>query len=129
MNWLYGLMLLHFNSLDKLLKSDKIQSACINEKDQYIWNTTGKVNFREYMNSCGSSCIGNYDCTVACVKKAENYSNTCCSCFGDLGECSVKNCFTKCFSGDTPPCEECISEKCDNSFTNCSGLDVPSPKK
>ena len=58
----------------------------------------------------------------------ENYTTTCCDCFGSLGECTVKNCFMDCIGGDTPPCETCISSHCDDSFNKCSGLQIPKPK-
>lgn len=104
-------------------------NACMDVADQTIWKNGGQSNFRTYMNTCGSQCIGNYDCTVKCVKAQQNYTDDCCSCFGNLGECSVKNCLTKCLGGDTPSCEECISVSCDGDFHICSGLDVPPPKK
>jgi hypothetical protein len=115
MNWV--LTLFFFNE----------QNACINLADKTIWNATGEKDFRTYMNTCGQQCIGNYDCTTTCVQKIEGYSNNCSSCFGNMGECSVKNCFMKCMRGDTPDCEKCIASSCDNVFHLCSGLVVPPP--
>jgi hypothetical protein len=100
-------------------------NACMNTADQVIWNTTGQKNFRDYMNICGKQCVGNHDCTQSCVQKIEGYSDNCSDCFGDLGECSIKNCIMQCIGGDTPSCEECISSNCDEGFKVCSGLDAP----
>ena len=124
MNWV--ITLFFFNPTNFIKTTD---SSCINTHDLTIWNTTGQQNFRDYMNTCGSQCIGNYDCTVSCVQKIENYTTTCCDCFGNLGECTVKNCLMKCIGGDTPQCEECISSSCDGGFNQCSGLQVPKPKQ
>ena len=120
MNWLLNIIFLY---------SYTTNNSCLNTHDLNIWNNTGQVNFRDYMNTCGKQCVGNYDCTVSCVHKIENYTSTCCNCFGNLGECTVRNCLMKCLSGDTPQCEECISLNCDSDFNLCSGLNVPQPKK
>ena len=124
MKWLFTV--LFFNSTLYNSKID-ITNACLDTSDINIWNTSGKVNFKDYMNTCGKQCIGNNDCTVKCVQKEEGYGDQCAKCFGNLGECSVKNCFTSCIGGDSPSCEKCISNNCDNDFKNCSGLDLPPP--
>lgn len=122
MNWLIALLFLNTTT-------PKLQNYCTNTDDLQIWNTGGKINFRNYMNTCGKKCIGNNDCTTKCVKDIEGYSENCSKCFGNIGECTVKNCFINCINGDTPTCEQCISKNCDDSFHLCSGLDIPPPKQ
>ena len=51
----------------------------------------------------------------------EGYSKECSGCFGDLGECSVKNCFYACIGGDTPGCELCVKTNCYGEFSTCTG--------
>ena len=120
MNWLLTFFFLN--------STIPLQDTCTNSADLKIWNSGGKDNFKDYMNECGKECLGNNDCTTNCVQKAEGYSHLCSQCFGNIGECTVKNCLMDCMNGDTPTCEKCIASHCDDSFHTCSGLSIPPPK-
>ena len=71
MNWFYFLFIYPLIT----------NNECLNAHDIQIWNATGQINFRDYMNTCGHQCTGNYACTVSCVQKIENYTTSCCKLF------------------------------------------------
>lgn len=98
------------------------QNFCINNHDIKIWNTTGKIDFTNYMTSCGKQCFGNKNCVDICVKKSQNYTDNCCQCFGVIAYCTLEKCMEQCFNGNSPPCSSCIVNNCGNSFTYCSGI-------
>jgi hypothetical protein len=106
-----------------LLRSCNSSIQC-NSNDLHIWNTNGKVNFPNEMQSCSTSCWGASHCVSKCIQDAEHYSVNCCDCFGNLASCTAKYCMSPCMKNKTSiECCSCIDSHCGISFTNCSGID------
>jgi len=99
--------------------------ACTDTADQNIYNTKGKANFITDMTTCGKKCFGAKACVSTCMTAAEGYSKACADCFGDLGDCTEKNCLAQCINGNNPKCTACQQAKCAPAFTACSGLTPP----
>jgi hypothetical protein len=93
--------------------------------DDSIWTAKGSAAFDADMNQCGKSCLGQAACVKTCIEKQEGYSDACSQCFGDLGGCTASNCWAKCIGGETDSCKTCVKDKCDASFTACSGFTPP----
>jgi len=104
---------------------DAAAAAC-SDADTKIWNATGYKSFQDDMTSCGKQCLGNDGCVSGCIAKKDGYSTGCSACFGALGQCTAKNCLTKCISGRTPACAQCVIDAgCNSAFASCSGWTPP----
>ena len=94
-----------------------------NSNDLHIWNTTGKINFENEMQTCSTSCWGASHCVSKCIQNKEHYSETCCDCFGNLASCTAKYCMSPCMKNKTSDdCRSCVDSHCQPPFINCSGI-------
>eukprot|EP01062_Namystynia_karyoxenos_P081454 TRINITY_DN896_c0_g1_i1.p2 TRINITY_DN896_c0_g1~~TRINITY_DN896_c0_g1_i1.p2 ORF type:complete len:284 (+),score=114.97 TRINITY_DN896_c0_g1_i1:69-854(+) len=101
-------------------------SANCNATDDKTWNATGFKNFQDEMTACGKQCLGKDTCVSQCIAGKEGYSSACAACFGTLGQCTASNCLTKCLSGRTPTCTQCVKDAgCDSAFATCTGWQPP----
>ena len=102
-------------------------TACLDATDKGIWTSKGKAAFDADMNTCGKKCLGAAKCVTTCVQGAEGYTDACAACFGDLGGCTAKHCWSQCLGGESPKCTACTRTNCVGSpaipgFANCSGI-------
>jgi hypothetical protein len=105
-------------------------TAC-SADDMSKWSSAGKSNFDADMTACGkcmgTNAITNRLCVGTCIAAKEQYTTTCASCFGDLGQCTRDHCMIQCIGGESPACQHCTVSKCVPAFESCSGItDVPS---
>eukprot|EP01062_Namystynia_karyoxenos_P037851 TRINITY_DN2752_c0_g1_i4.p2 TRINITY_DN2752_c0_g1~~TRINITY_DN2752_c0_g1_i4.p2 ORF type:complete len:162 (+),score=61.40 TRINITY_DN2752_c0_g1_i4:49-486(+) len=101
-------------------------SAACTAADDKIWNATGMSKFQDEMTSCGKKCLGAKSCMASCLTKDEGYSQDCAACFGDCGQCTAQHCLTKCMTGRTPACAQCVKDAgCDAAFAKCTGWTPP----
>jgi hypothetical protein len=104
----------------------QVSGACTNDADQKIWTGKGKSNFEADLSACGKKCLGAESCVASCMSGKEGYSSTCAACFGQLTQCTEKNCLAQCTGGKSPACAACVQKSCTPAFTTCSGItDVP----
>ena len=104
-------------------------TACLDATDAGIWSAKGKAAFDADMNTCGKKCLGAAKCVTSCIQNAEGYTDACAKCFGDLGGCTAKHCWSECLGGESPKCTACTQTNCVGSptiagFANCSGIPV-----
>ena len=72
---------------------------------------------------CGRSCFGGRMCVIECVERDAGVSNPCAVCFGDVAQCTSRNCLTDCLGGDAARCNACRDAAgCTAAFEACSGI-------
>jgi hypothetical protein len=94
--------------------------------DMDIWKKSGRDGFEKNMLDCGKKCFGTKACVSKCVQQANQYSQGCSDCFGELGQCTKDHCTLQCLAGETDACKTCTKQHCVDPFKSCSGIeDVP----
>merc|ERR1712076_288766 len=94
------------------------------------WNgDAGHSQWQSDMTSCGTKCLGKGSCVTSCMS-GKGWSSGCATCFGNLADCTSKNCLAKCINGRTPDCVTCLKAAgCDTAAFgagSCTGFDAPS---
>eukprot|EP00414_Alexandrium_minutum_P006287 CAMPEP_0113822836 /NCGR_PEP_ID=MMETSP0328-20130328/2442_1 /TAXON_ID=39455 /ORGANISM="Alexandrium minutum" /LENGTH=159 /DNA_ID=CAMNT_0000790777 /DNA_START=94 /DNA_END=573 /DNA_ORIENTATION=- /assembly_acc=CAM_ASM_000350 len=124
--------------------------ACDNANDMKIWEDSAKAQISKIQMDCilhgapgarwNETCLRAFmaedepgkdknmgkACVSNCVSKKVNLTKACSDCFGDLAECSYKNCAMRCLRPDTPDCKKCGADHCTPAMVKCSGIkDLP----
>ena len=97
-------------------------TTCTNTADAGIWAAKGKAAFDADMNTCGKKCMGAAPCVTKCIVATEGYTADCAACFGDLGGCTAKHCWSQCLGGESAKCTACTQTNCVPGFSSCSGI-------
>lgn len=107
--------------------------GCRSDADKAIWKQKGRSSFSDYMNECGTTCQGGFDCVKTCIENKHPYSNNCVTCFADLTQCSKEKCLFQCMTdGTSKKCGKCVKKHCNSKFASCSGFpesDLPANGK
>merc|ERR1712190_87421 len=107
-----------------------VSASQCNDADTTKWNgDSGHSQWQSDMTSCGTKCWGKGACVTSCMG-TKGWSSGCATCFGNLADCTAKNCLTKCIGGRTPGCVSCLKAAgCDTAAFgagSCTGFDAPS---
>ncbi len=101
--------------------------ACDNAADLAAFETAGAID--GHVSACVSQCLTsgqlNPACYSSCVQGRTGLSTGCSGCFGQVMDCTVKNCALQCISPTSASCTTCRDEKCTPAFTACSGVTNP----
>merc|ERR1739849_27777 len=80
----------------------------MHDADTTKWNgDSGHAQWQSDMTSCGTKCLGKGSCVTSCMS-GKGWSSGCATCFGNLADCTSKNCLAKCIGGRTPGCVTCL---------------------
>lgn len=94
--------------------------ACTNAADQAA---LGMVDIAMVAEDCGRMCFGGRTCVIMCVERDAGISNACATCFGDVSQCTLRNCLRECSGSDMMACDSCRAMAgCTSAFEACSGL-------
>ncbi len=94
--------------------------ACTNEADKKIIDDP---KFKDTVKNCASGALGNAKKATSCIIDKTGLSSGCGLCWGDLMDCTFKNCLSQCaFNPDSKGCTECLENNCYPTFKSCSGL-------
>ncbi|MDP6946756.1 MAG: hypothetical protein QF464_21580, partial [Myxococcota bacterium] len=73
---------------------------------------------------CIGQCLGSSNvtnCTVGCIQDTMGVSNSCATCFSDLGPCVISNCAAECLSGAPgDACAGCAALACGALYATCT---------
>ncbi|MGB0588689.1 MAG: lamin tail domain-containing protein [Myxococcota bacterium] len=73
---------------------------------------------------CIEQCLGSANvtnCTVGCIQATIGVTNSCASCFSDLGPCVISNCAFECLTGAPgAACADCAATACGDLYTTCT---------
>merc|ERR1719422_2413888 len=73
-----------------------VSASQCNDADTTKWNgDSGHSQWQSDMSSCGTKCLGRGSCVSTCMG-TKGWSSNCATCFGNLADCTAKNCLTKC---------------------------------
>lgn len=94
--------------------------ACTNTADTAA---LASVDIATIAEDCGRSCFGGRMCVINCVVRDAGVSNPCAVCFGDVSQCTLRNCLADCSGSDMTACDTCRAMAgCTSAFEMCSGL-------
>ena len=97
-----------------------MMGACTNPTDLDI---ISMKDVKKVAEGCGKSNLGAEPATKNCSKMGTGLSDGCVTCFDDIVQCVVKNCFNECFADPgSAACSMCREAKCNPAFAMCSGL-------
>merc|ERR1712225_130883 len=80
--------------------------------------------------ACAKKNFFRLDATAKCIASTSGVTEGCANCFGQVAQCTLKNCAVKCLVDPTAPaCVACGHKYCDELGKTCTGLPVsPDPK-
>ncbi len=93
--------------------------ACTNSADDAVLSS---IDVETEARMCGNRCFGGAMCVTMCMEDL-GLSNGCATCFGEVAQCTARNCALQCTGGDEARCTMCrMMAGCVTSFETCSGL-------
>eukprot|EP01105_Mastigella_eilhardi_P015706 TRINITY_DN3593_c0_g1_i4.p1 TRINITY_DN3593_c0_g1~~TRINITY_DN3593_c0_g1_i4.p1 ORF type:complete len:535 (+),score=82.30 TRINITY_DN3593_c0_g1_i4:155-1759(+) len=66
--------------------------------------------------------IQGFDCAVDCIHDEVGFSQKCAQCWGEMGECTLQRCATKCVIPNSEKCFDCCEKYCFPAAVACTGV-------
>merc|ERR1711907_399229 len=78
--------------------------------------------------TCAKKNFFRLDATATCIAGESGITSGCANCFGQVAQCTLKNCAVKCLVDPTSAsCQACGHSHCDSLAKSCSGLTTLPP--